>query len=216
MKETLEVLNRMQADGIIGGYAIGGAVGATLYLEPSATLDVDVFVTLPPARLDCTPIHEYLTARGGEVQGEHIVVGGWPVQFRVPSDNLEREALAYSIEVDVEDGWARVMTPEHLVALALKSGRPEDFSRILQFVEQDAVDMDLLKRIVSSHGVERKWQKFRQRYLGGVRSNSPTSRRKELAKLPFSEKLKILAKLRDRSLAIAGARRKKAEAKRKG
>lgn len=39
--------------------------------------------------------------------------------------------------------------------------------------------------------------------------------RKELAKLPFSEKLKILAKLRDRSLVIAAARRKKAEEKRK-
>ncbi len=39
--------------------------------------------------------------------------------------------------------------------------------------------------------------------------------RKELAKLPFSEKLKILAKLRDRSLAMAGSRRKKAEATRK-
>jgi hypothetical protein len=38
--------------------------------------------------------------------------------------------------------------------------------------------------------------------------------RKELAKLPFSEKLKILAKLRDRSLAMAGSRRKKAETKR--
>lgn len=37
--------------------------------------------------------------------------------------------------------------------------------------------------------------------------------RKELAKLPFSEKLKILAKLRDRSLAMAGPRRKKVEAK---
>ncbi len=33
-----------------------------------------------------------------------------------------------------------------------------------------------------------------------------------LAKLPFSEKLKILAKLRDRSLAMAGPERRKREA----
>ncbi len=38
--------------------------------------------------------------------------------------------------------------------------------------------------------------------------------RKDLAKLPFSEKLKILAKLRDRSLAMAGSRRRQAEAQR--
>jgi hypothetical protein len=35
----------MQAEGVIGKYAIGGAVGATFYLEPSATLDVQIFVS---------------------------------------------------------------------------------------------------------------------------------------------------------------------------
>ena len=49
VKTTLEIVNRMQADGIVGKYAIGGAVGATFYLEPSATLDVDIFVVLPTA-----------------------------------------------------------------------------------------------------------------------------------------------------------------------
>ncbi len=48
MKTTFALLNRMQADGIIGSYAIGGAVGATFYLEPVATLDVEVFVLLLP------------------------------------------------------------------------------------------------------------------------------------------------------------------------
>ena len=33
-KETLAVINQMQADGVIGKYPTGGAVGATLYLEP--------------------------------------------------------------------------------------------------------------------------------------------------------------------------------------
>ena len=47
VKETLEAINNMQADGVIGQYAIGGAVGATFYLEPSATVDLDVFVMLP-------------------------------------------------------------------------------------------------------------------------------------------------------------------------
>ena len=44
MKAMLAVINRMQADGFIGKYAIRGAVGATFYLEPSATLDIDLFV----------------------------------------------------------------------------------------------------------------------------------------------------------------------------
>ena len=33
MKATLTVINQMQTDGVIGKYAIGGAVGATFYLE---------------------------------------------------------------------------------------------------------------------------------------------------------------------------------------
>jgi len=45
MKATLEVINRMRTDGVIGKYAIGGAVGATFYLEPSATLDINEVLT---------------------------------------------------------------------------------------------------------------------------------------------------------------------------
>jgi hypothetical protein len=47
MRSTLELINQMQESGVIGKYAIGGAVGATFYLEPSATMDLDVFVLLP-------------------------------------------------------------------------------------------------------------------------------------------------------------------------
>jgi len=41
IKEVIKTINRMKADGVIERYAIGGAVGATFYLEPVATLDVD-------------------------------------------------------------------------------------------------------------------------------------------------------------------------------
>ena len=34
----------MQTDGVIGKYPFGGAVGATFYLEPFATIDIDIFV----------------------------------------------------------------------------------------------------------------------------------------------------------------------------
>lgn len=47
MKATLEMINGMQTEGVIGKYAIAGAVGATFYLEPSATADIDIFVMRP-------------------------------------------------------------------------------------------------------------------------------------------------------------------------
>jgi len=45
-REVIAVINRMEAGEIIKGYAVRGAVGATFYLEPAATLDVNVFVPL--------------------------------------------------------------------------------------------------------------------------------------------------------------------------
>ena len=85
MKATLEVINQMQADGVIGKYAIGGAVGATFYLEPAATVDVDIFATLPVAAsavlVSLAPIYEYLRAKGCAEKDEHIVIGAGPFSF---------------------------------------------------------------------------------------------------------------------------------------
>jgi hypothetical protein len=67
VKKTLELINQMQADGVISHYAIGGAVCATFYLEPAATLDVDVFVILSyrsGALISLSPIYEYFEGEG--------------------------------------------------------------------------------------------------------------------------------------------------------
>ena len=159
----------MQADGIISQYAIGGAVGATFYLEPAATLDVDIFVTLPTAPggllLSLSPIYEYLKARGGTVEDEHIVIGGWPVQFLPASNELEREALAEAVPANVEDVETWVMTAEHLAAIALRTGRPKDHNRILQFIEQGAVDRKKLQLAIDRHQLTGKWKTFERRFL---------------------------------------------------
>src|SRR5881394_4568955 len=102
IKETIAAINRMQADGIIDRYAIGGAVGATFYLEPVATLDVYVFITFRAeagkALISPQPIFDYLKKHGGTMQGEYIVVAGWPVQFLPPGTPLVEEALQESVE----------------------------------------------------------------------------------------------------------------------
>jgi hypothetical protein len=168
VKETLELINQMQADGVIGEYAIGGAVGAMLYLEPAATLDVDVFVALPtsPAGLlSLAPIYEYLQARGCVEKEEHIVIGGWPVQFISPTDDLEREAVVEAVTTGLDGTQTRIMLAEHLVAIALRTGRSKDHARILQFLEQNAVDRERLGTVIQKHGLTPKWQEFTRRYL---------------------------------------------------
>ncbi len=169
MRDTLEVINRMQSDGVIAKYAIGGAVGATLYLEPSATLDIDVFVILPAESksglVSLSPIYEYLTALGCAIEREYIVIGTWPVQFLLPGNALEKESLDKALQVEVEGVPTWIMPAEHLVAIALQTGRAKDHARILQFLEQKAIDADKLERILAQHELVAKWKLFQQRYL---------------------------------------------------
>jgi len=172
VKAIFEKINDMQAAGIIGKYAIGGAVGATFYLEPSATLDVDIFATLPMASgqvlLNLAPVYDYLQTHGGKLEGEYIVVDGWPVQFLPPADALDQEALIEAVETSVEGVRTWVMSAEHLVAIALRTGRPRDHARILQFIEQNAIDTTKLQSILGRHGLLSKWERFENRYLGGT------------------------------------------------
>jgi hypothetical protein len=171
VKDTLAAINQMQADGVIGKYAIGGAVGATFYLAPAATVDLDIFVILPDTSggllVSLSPIYEYLKSHGGKVQDEYIVIGGWPVQFLPPNNHLEQEAVNEAVSTSVEGLPTWVMSAEHLVAIALNTGRAKDHNRILQFFEQDAVDRKKLSRILQNHGLTLKWTQFEQRFLGG-------------------------------------------------
>src|SRR5260370_7284043 len=80
IREVIETIADLQGAGVIGRYAIGGAVAATFYLEPVATLDVDVFVefhTEPGSRMvSLEPILKYLRDRGCDMEGEYIVIAG--------------------------------------------------------------------------------------------------------------------------------------------
>jgi hypothetical protein len=169
MKATLEVINQMQSDGVIGRYAIGGAVGATLYLEPVATLDIDIFVSLsslPGAvLLTLSPIYDYLTSLGHKIDKEYVVIEGWPVQFLPPADALEEEALQEAVEVALEGTPTRVVTAEHLAAIALRTGRAKDFARLLQFVEAGILDANKLDSILMRHGLLEKWDQFGAKFL---------------------------------------------------
>ena len=172
MKATLQVINQMQADGVIGQYAIGGAIGATFYLEPTSTFDIDIFVSLHKAPdsslITLAPIYNYLTAhpRDCKIENESVVIEGWPVQFLPPGDALDEEALARAIETDVEGVKTRVMTAEHLVAIALKLGRAKDKIRITQFLESGVLDTNQLDRIIARHWLLAKWRQFKDKYGG--------------------------------------------------
>jgi hypothetical protein len=172
VKAAIEAINQMPGDGVIGKYAIAGAVGATFYLDPSATLGVDTFVVLPATGagllVSLTPVYDYLNARGGTVENEPIVIGGWPVPFLPASNELELEALAAAVPTAVEGVTTWVMTAEHLAAIALRTGRAKDHYRIVQSIEQGAVDRKKLQEIIDVHHLTGKWKEFERRFLEGM------------------------------------------------
>jgi len=168
MEKTLAVINQLEQAGLIGRYAIGGAVAATRYIEPIQTYDLDIFVilpVLPSGLISLTPIYSDLTQRGYAPQGECIVIEGWPVQFLPVYNPLTEEALAQAMEVEFGSTPTRVLSAEHLTAIMLETGRPKDHARLIQFFEFNALDRAVLERIVARHGLTLKWETFRRRFL---------------------------------------------------
>lgn len=169
IEDVIAAINRMEADGVIGRYAIGGAVGATFYLEPIDTEDVDVFVALQPAEgslvVSLRPIYDYLVSQGAVMKDEYIVISGWPVQFLPAANPLLEEALRDSVERDVGGVSVRVFTAEHLAAIALQTGRAKDKLRLFHFVEAGVLDAARFEEIVMRHHLVGAWKRFERQYL---------------------------------------------------
>jgi len=169
--DVIEIVDQMEKAGVIDRYAIGGAVGATFYLEPVATLDVDVFVTFrpEPGTLIASPkaIFDWLSSRGFSLRGEYVMIAGWPVQFLPPVSSLGDEALAEATEVDVDGIVARVFSAEHLAAIALQTGRAKDKARLLQFIEEGALDDTRFQEIIHRHALVETWRRFERQFLSG-------------------------------------------------
>ena len=52
VEKIFAIVKQMEADGVVGRYAIGGAIGAIFWLEPFTTKGVDVFVSWPASTGD--------------------------------------------------------------------------------------------------------------------------------------------------------------------
>ncbi len=48
----------------------------------------------------------------------------------------------------------------HVVATAVKLGRPKDWARVAVFLEQKAVDLDARRGVLERHRLSNAWQTF--------------------------------------------------------
>jgi hypothetical protein len=163
MKRTLEILNELETKGVIGRYAIGGAMGATFYVEPLLTFDLDVFVLMPLTEsglVTLTPLYQALHARGFAAEGEFVDINGIPVQFLPVYNALLEEALREARTTLYEDVSTRVLRAEHLVAICVQTGRRKDRERVQILMEQTTLDIAYLSDILERHGLKEKWQQW--------------------------------------------------------
>lgn len=167
-EKTLSLLNQMVADGVIQRYAIGGAVAAAFYVEPTQTFDLDVFLVFPATPtglISISPIYGYLMQRGYQPEGESIQIEGWPVQFLPVFNPLTEEALANAVAVTFGGTDTHVFSAEYLAAIMLFTGRPKDHIRLVQFFERGVIDQPKLMEIIARHDLTSKWQAFQRRFL---------------------------------------------------
>lgn len=153
MESTLQVLNDLERDGVIGRYAIGRAVGAIFYVEPFATFDLDVFVVLPTEGILTTmePLYSALRHRGYEPEKECVTIEGVPVQFLPAFNPLIEDALAGARNITLGTTPTRVLTAEHLLAIMVQTGRSKDRQRVALFLEQAEIDSAGLEAILTKH-----------------------------------------------------------------
>jgi hypothetical protein len=168
LEGVIQIINEMQADGVIGQYAIGGAVGATFYLEPAETWDVDVFFTLEAnvesGAFDTSilQVYSYLKGRGAVVDGQYIVVADQPIQFLPPSGPLVEEAIREANLMPFGNIKMPVFSAEHLAAIALDLGRPKDRVRLAQFAAPGVLDSARFQDILNRYTLVEKWNAFKR------------------------------------------------------
>jgi len=163
MEKTLQVLNILERDGVLSRYAIGGAMGATFYVEPVLTFDLDIFVQFPQTAgrlLTLEPVYEALRARGYAEDGECVNIEGVPVQFLPAHNDLLLEALAEAREILYEQTPTRVLRAEHVVAIALQTARDKDRERVRLLREEARLDKDYLTGVLARHGLEARWKQW--------------------------------------------------------
>ncbi len=163
MERTLQVLNELERHGDMTRYAIGGAMGATFYVEPLLTFDLDVIVLLPKTQgglLTLAPLYEALRAKGFAEEGECVLIEGVPVQFLPAYNALLEEALRDARDMLYESTPTRVLRVEHFVTICLRTGRAKDRERVRLLREQANLDHGYLSDLLTRHDLGGKWKEW--------------------------------------------------------
>jgi len=152
LADVLRAANGLVAAKLIEDWALGGALAAIYYVEPFTTYDADIFFIPSDKGLTAgiPAIYAHLQAQGWQVEREHLLVRGFPVQFLAAS-GLTEEAVREAERIEFEGVPAKVFRAEHIVAIAASVGRQKDKARIEQMLQQAELDKTRLETILQRH-----------------------------------------------------------------
>lgn len=155
LADVLRAANGLVAAGLIHDWALGGALAAIYYIEPFATYDADIFFIPKDKSLTAgvPAIYAHLQSQGWQVEREHLLIRGFPVQFLAAS-GLTEEAVREAERIDYEGVPAKVFSAEHIVAIAASVGRARDKARIEQLLQQADLDQSRLENILKRHNLK--------------------------------------------------------------
>ena len=152
LADVLRAANGLVAAKLIEDWALGGALAAIYYIEPFTTYDADIFFI--PADKGLTAgipaIYAHLQSQGWQVEREHLLLRGFPVQFLAAS-GLTGEAVREAERVEYEGVPAKIFSAEHIVAIAASVGRLKDKARIEQMLQLADLDKTKLENLLQQH-----------------------------------------------------------------
>ncbi|HWF18621.1 MAG TPA: hypothetical protein VG754_05110 [Verrucomicrobiae bacterium] len=155
LADVLRAANDLMAAGLIEDWALGGALAAIYYIEPFATYDANIFFIPKDKELTAgiPAIYTHLQSQGWQVEREHLMVRGFPVQFLV-GHGLTAEAVREAQIIEFEGVPAKIFRAEHIIAIAASVGRHKDLARIEQMLQQADLDKTMLKDILERHNLK--------------------------------------------------------------
>jgi hypothetical protein len=152
LADVLRATNGLVSAGLIKDYALGGALAAIHYVEPFTTYDADIFFI--PTAQDLSggipQIYDTLRAQGWGVEGDHLLLRDFPVQF-LTAHGLTEEAVREARPIEYKGVPTKVFGPEYIIAIAASIGRSKDLARIEQVMEQADIDKNLLETILKRY-----------------------------------------------------------------
>jgi hypothetical protein len=162
---ALRLANGAVERGLIGGYAVAGAFAFIYYGEPFETKYLDLMMKLSLTQgglVDVAPVFQHFVGGGAVAEGQFLRLSRILVDIVPAADALDEEALREAVEAQVGRQTARILTAEHAVAIAVRTGRPRDQMKIARLLASapEAVDHRKLESVLERHQLLEAWRRL--------------------------------------------------------